>query len=129
MILRFDTEVLLCEEENDENDVDVMFNFIPIKEITQRASNTLCGNNYMLIVIDNCLLILYNYKLTFSDLIGVISSIDECKTFYNRCKKKYCSKRDIMIADEDASIMFTLWEEQVISYNDRANSMISVYSN
>lgn len=34
-----------------------------------------------------------------------------------------------MIADEDASIMFTLWEEQVISYNDRANSMISVYSN
>ncbi|CAF4229401.1 unnamed protein product, partial [Rotaria magnacalcarata] len=59
ILLRSDTTIDLCGRENDEVHADIVFNFIPIKEITHRTCNTVC------------------------DVVAVISSIDACKTYYN----------------------------------------------
>ncbi len=63
-------------------------------------------------------------NLFYVDIIGMISNIDECKIFYNKYKGKCCFKRDIMVTDEDASIILTLWEKQVIIYNFCGGTML-----
>ncbi|CAF4380615.1 unnamed protein product [Rotaria socialis] len=102
ILLRSDTTIDLCGRENDEVHADIVFNFIPIKEITHRTCNTVC------------------------DVVAVISSIDACKTYYNKYKRKYCVKRDLMIIDEDASIMLTLWEHQAESFDNTIRSIIGI---
>ncbi|CAF4116155.1 unnamed protein product, partial [Rotaria sordida] len=39
---------------------------------------------------------------------------------------KYCVKRDIMISDEDASIMLTLWEKQAEAFGNAIRSIIGI---
>ena len=60
----------------------------------------------------------------FKDIIGVVAGIDECKTFYNKYKRKYCVKRDVMINDEDASVILTLWEKKVTLYSCYCSNII-----
>jgi hypothetical protein len=49
IVLKFDTRIDICEEQDDNVYADIVFNFIPIKEIRLRACNTVCGKNMLLI--------------------------------------------------------------------------------
>lgn len=44
MVLKLDSIVNVCEENNNDSCTDIFFNFVPIKEIKLRKSNTVCGN-------------------------------------------------------------------------------------
>ncbi len=48
MVLKVNTTAWLCEEHDNEVDADIVFNFIPIKEIRLRAKNTVCGRNMLI---------------------------------------------------------------------------------
>ncbi len=48
MVLKVNTCVWLCEQHEDEVDADIVFNFIPIKEIRLRTKNTVCGRNMLI---------------------------------------------------------------------------------
>ncbi|CAF2271482.1 unnamed protein product [Rotaria magnacalcarata] len=102
MVLKINTIIHICEEQDNDDPADIFFNFIPIKEVALRENNTLC------------------------DIIGLVSSIDECKFFYNKYKQKYCVKRDIMITDEKASIILTLWEKQAEAFSNTPCSIIGI---
>jgi hypothetical protein len=45
IILKINTHIRLCEEHDGEVDADIIFNFIPIKEIRLRTIDTVCGKN------------------------------------------------------------------------------------
>ncbi|CAF3328584.1 unnamed protein product [Rotaria socialis] len=102
MVLKINTIIHICEEQDNDAPADIFFNFIPIKEVALRENNTLC------------------------DIIGLVSSIDECKFFYNKCKQTYCAKRDIMITDEEASIILTLWEKQAEAFSNTPCSITGI---
>ncbi|CAF4264919.1 unnamed protein product [Rotaria socialis] len=102
MVLKINTIIHICEEQDNDAPADIFFNFIPIKEVALRENNTLC------------------------DIIGLVSSIDECKFFYNKYKQTYCAKRDIMITDEEASIILTLWEKQAEAFSNTPCSITGI---
>ncbi|CAF3380427.1 unnamed protein product [Rotaria socialis] len=102
MVLKINTIIHICEEQDNDAPADIFFNFIPIKEVALRENNTLC------------------------DIIGLVSSIDECKFFYNKYKQTNCAKRDIMITDEEASIILTLWEKQAEAFSNTPCSITGI---
>lgn len=44
MVLNLDSIVTVCNENNNDGNADIFFNFVPIKELKLRRSNTFCGN-------------------------------------------------------------------------------------
>ncbi len=52
IILKINTYIRLCEEHDGELDADIIFNFIPIKEISLRTIDTVCGKNISILTRD-----------------------------------------------------------------------------
>ena len=50
----------------------------------------------------------------FVDVIGVVKSVDECKTFVGKASNQEIKKRDITMVDESqVQIRLTLWGTEV----------------
>lgn len=101
MTLNPDTIVEPCSTIDEHNIPQVQYDFIPINLVTTRPVNSIC------------------------DVIGVIKSTADIQTVTGRTTAKEFVKRDLVLIDEKASIIISLWGQQAELFNGSTHPVVA----
>jgi len=101
MTFNHDSSMVLCTEEVALP--SLTFNFVPINQLEQHEANSTV------------------------DIIGVVKSVDECKTIVGKASGKEIKKRDITLVDESAvQVRCTLWGTEAETFDGSGNPTLTV---
>jgi replication factor A1 len=90
----------------DSNIPDIQYDFIPLRDISTKSSESFIGKRKNLFFD-------FNLILFHQDVIGIVDTCSDVISFTNRTSNRESKRREVTIIDEDTSISITIWDEQV----------------